>query len=140
MLRYRLDRVFVMTIQPGASEARGQALRQLHRAAGLGQGERVPVGLQHSVQSPVDAALLLGAHRRTTLLPQLLHRDKIPRANDGAHAFQGREGVEIKHSTDIAQSKPSQRICMSSHLPDSLQVGHTPISVRVLVVNDPPAG
>jgi len=51
---------------PGASEARGQVLRQLRGAAGLGEGERVPVGLQH--RAPVAAALLLGSWR-TALLP-----------------------------------------------------------------------
>ena len=128
---------------PGASEARGQVLHQLRRDAGMGQGERVPMGLQHWAH--VAAVLLLSAWRaallprRAVLLPRLCLCTSLPLQQrdetEGAHALRGR--VVIETSTQPSLNRKG-RVCASvrAFLP---KVSHTLRSIRGCVLNDPPA-
>ena len=43
-----------------------------------------------------------------------------------------------KHSTDVESPPPSSRVCMNSH-PVGKSARHAPMSVRVVVLNDPAA-
>jgi len=97
MLRYRFECMRVLTLPTGASEARGQVFCRLRRTSGMGQGERVPVGLQH--RAHVGAVLLL-VTRQGGHLPQ-------PRPGreptEGAYAQQGR--VDIVKSTQPSSNR-----------------------------------